>query len=127
MKIDQVKKHVLIVDDSLDQQMLLKILLESRGYTIDCTQNGEDALKLLYSMTKMPQIILLDLNMPQMGGLDFRQVQRSDPILKDIPVVIMSGEEDVASFNSCTHAEVLTKPLTILALMEALERNMSVH
>lgn len=127
MDTSKLKKHILIIDDSKDQQVLLKILLESRGYTTDFTHNGEEALSLLRSMTKMPHVILLDLNMPLMGGLDFRQIQRNDPALMDIPVVFMTGEEGQAFAIASSCTEVIRKPLTIWSLMDAVERNTRHH
>ncbi|MEK6775242.1 MAG: response regulator [Bdellovibrionota bacterium] len=120
-------KHILIVDDSPDQQFLLKMLLESRGYTTECTTNGKDALKLLRSRKKMPQTILLDLNMEIMDGWEFRHAQRADPLLKDIPVIVVSAEDDVISIGEKMHSYVIKKPLSITSLMEAIERNSNLH
>jgi CheY-like chemotaxis protein len=120
-------KHILIVDDSLDSQEYLKEYLESNGYTTDCMSNGEEALNFLHSTDKMPQTILLDLYMPVMNGFDFRKQQQNDPILKDIPVVIMSGEEDQAFIREKTHTEVLKKPFSVADLLNSLERNLHLH
>jgi CheY-like chemotaxis protein len=111
--------------------MLLKTLLDAKGFSTECTSNGKEALSLLRSVKmskgKLPRVILLDLNMPVMGGIDFRRIQQNDPFLKDIPVVIMSGESDMAKTRKQTNAEVLMKPLNILKLIEALERNSKLH
>lgn len=120
-------KHILIIDDSLDQQTLLKIILEANGYTTECRSNGEEALQLLHSDARLPDAILLDLNMPIMGGLEFRKAQQQDPLLKDIPVVIMSGENDLTSTRKKTNSEVLTKPFTIANLIEIVSRNSYLH
>lgn len=120
-------KHILIIDDSPDQQLLLKILLEAKGYTTECTPNGKEALSLLRSRKVMPQTILLDLNMEVMSGFEFRRLQRADPLLWDIPVIVVSGEEDVAMIREKMNSDVLQKPLTIASLLEALERNLKLH
>ncbi len=103
------------------------MLLESRGYTTECTTNGEDALKLLRSRKEMPQTILLDLNMAIMDGWEFRHVQCADPLLKDIPVIVISAEDDVISIGEKMHSDVIKKPLTISSLFEAIERNSKLH
>lgn len=115
------KKHILIVDDSQDQQFLMKTLLEASGYTTECTSNGEEALVLLKSHIDMPQLILLDLNLPVMDGFVFRSIQRDDPMLKDIPIVIISGEENTQSIRDRTNVEVLKKPVGILRLLETID------
>ncbi|MBX9767843.1 MAG: response regulator [Bdellovibrionales bacterium] len=120
-------KHILIVDDSFDNQTLLKLVLEAKGYTAECTSNGEEALKLLHTTRDLPEAILLDLNMPIMSGFDFRRHQLSDSMLKNIPVIVISGEEDVASTRKQMNSEVLQKPLSIFSLLEALERNARLH
>lgn len=123
LSMQNKRKHILIVDDSLDNQTLLKMLLEAKGYNVDCTSNGEEALCLLHSGTKLPDIILLDLRMPVMDGFDFRQLQCEDPSLKHIPVIIMSGDDNTSVTKLKTNSEVLQKPLNISTLMATLERN----
>lgn len=118
-------KHILIVDDSEDQQILLKMLLEDRGYTTECTSNGEEALTLLRSKKEKPQTILLDLKMPVMDGYDFRRLQREDPFLCDIPVIVMSGEDNIVETKKRTNSDVVSKPLNIRMLMSAIERSTS--
>ena len=120
-------KHILIIDDSADQRLLLKILLEAKGYTTELTSNGEEGLKLLREKKVMPQTILLDMNMDVMGGYEFRQLQRADPLLKDIRVIVVSGDQDVNSISAKMNSEVITKPLKISVLLETLGRNSRLH
>lgn len=120
-------KHILIVDDSADQRMLLKTILESKGYTTDCIANGQDALILLHTCRKLPNLILLDLRMPVMGGLEFRKIQRNDDLLKEIPVIIMSGESHADGIQAVTGTEVMLKPLSMASMMEVIERNLWLH
>ncbi len=120
-------KYILIVDDSLDQQFLLKILLESKGFTTECTLNGKEALSILRSKKEKPQTILLDMNMETMGGLEFRRLQCADPKLRDIPVIVVSGEDDISAIRIKMKSDVIKKPLSISSLMKALERSTKFH
>lgn len=87
--------HVLIVDDSLDIQSLLAIFLKSEGYRISCANTGSEAMKFLNSGNGLPDVILLDLMMPEMDGYEFRHVQERDPKLSHIPIVIMTADNNV--------------------------------
>ena len=120
-------KHILIVEDSPDQRFLLKMLLEAKGYTTECTANGKEALNLLRLSKKKPSTILLDMNMETMGGYEFRQLQCADPLLKDIPVIVFSGEDDVTSISIQMKSEVLRKPLQVSCLLDALKRTSRLH
>lgn len=119
-----LSKHILIIDDSLDQQFLLKTLLEAKGYTAECTSNGKDALTILRATENKPDLIILDVNMPIMGGRDFRVQQCLDPSLKAIPVVIMSGDTYVESEDQTI---VLSKPVTISKLLDVVKRGCGLH
>lgn len=93
---DKWNKHVLIVEDSKELQYLLGYLFKGEGFTFTQAFNGEEALKALRSMPRPPAFILLDIMMPVMDGIVFRQEQRKDPALADIPVVMMTADAEPA-------------------------------
>jgi CheY-like chemotaxis protein len=80
---------VLVVDDDRDIRDALQEILTGEGYTALAAANGAEALQLLKRFR--PQVILLDLNMPVMDGGDFRLVQRLDPLLRQIPIVVLTA------------------------------------
>ena len=87
---------VLIVDDDLDSQEMVRLALDAAGYTVATAANGRDALVHLRS-TAVTCIIILDLTLPQMDGAQFRAAQLRDRSLAWIPVVVLSGSVDGAA------------------------------
>ena len=81
--------YILIVDDDADFRSGIRIALEMKGYQVDESANGQEALEKLSE--KPPLLVLLDLQMPVMNGRELLQRLRSAPETKDIPVVIISG------------------------------------
>ena len=65
------QKTILLIDDEIDLQQLVKIALKSKGYNIETANNGLEGLAKLE--TVKPDLIILDMNMPKMGGLEFYQ------------------------------------------------------
>jgi len=90
-------KPVLLVEDDLVDTMAVKRVLKEMNTANDlvCALNGEDALSYLRSEgNRMPCLILLDLNMPKMNGMEFLRVVKADDILKSIPVVVLTTSND---------------------------------
>ncbi len=99
------KPILLIEDDRVDAMTVKRSLKEINiANKVNIASNGEEALKLLKDpQTELPCIILLDLNMPKMNGIEFLGIAKSDDRLRRIPVVVLttSGEEQdrIDSFN----------------------------
>lgn len=91
---DSAKKHILIVEDSLDLQHLLGRLFQRAGYTLSQAYDGRQALDMLNTMNERPSLILLDIMMPIMDGIEFRHIQKNDPELSKIPVIVMTADSD---------------------------------
>ena len=94
---NQKNRHILIVEDSLDLQILLANLFQSEGYTLTQAYNGKQALDLLQSMPELPGVILLDIMMPVMDAFAFREQQCKDPKLLHIPIVVMTADNEPQS------------------------------
>jgi CheY-like chemotaxis protein len=82
------RKQVLIIDDTLFYQTVYQQRLMSEGYSVLTARNGLEGLKIL--MEKRPDLILLDLIMEGMDGYKVLQIIKSEPNLKDIPVIVIS-------------------------------------
>jgi CheY-like chemotaxis protein len=92
-----MEKHILIVDDALDIQTLLEQFFLEEGYLVSKSSNGFEALAFLRAADTLPDLILLDLMMPLMDGFEFRQMQEKDPKLVDIPIIVMTADNNVQS------------------------------
>lgn len=115
---------ILLVEDDPADQKLVKMSLREQGITNDLciVDNGEEALDYLRSRggdrggSTPPNLILLDLNMPGMGGKEFLRQVKADEELKKIPVVIVttsSSERDVIDSYNLQAAGFVHKPATL--------------
>ena len=86
------KPILLVEDDCVDVMAVQRVLKEFDAHNaLVCAANGEEALTYLRGKdSEIPCLILMDLNMPKMNGLEFLQALRADARLKDIPAVVVS-------------------------------------
>ena len=84
-------RQVLIADDEPITRMLVKILLERDGYSVLEAQTGREALEI--AARQRPDLIVMDLNMPQMDGYDAIRQLRLMPALSDVPVVVLTSDD----------------------------------
>jgi two-component system, chemotaxis family, response regulator Rcp1 len=109
--------YILLVEDNPGDVRLIREALKQcpQRLSIDVASSGEDALTILrqeglYSETPRPRIILLDLNLPGISGLEVLEYLENDPILKNIPVVVLTSsnaESDIVAAYS-RHANCYT-------------------
>ena len=111
-------RRILIIDDALEIQILIRHLFLDEGYIVDYANNGKEGLDLLHSATELPSVILLDLMMPVMDGLEFMKNLEADVQLREIPVVVMTayGPGEVKKME-LQGREILKKPVEIDALL----------
>lgn len=83
------KKTILVIDDEPDVVTYLTMLLQDNGYATLDAKNGAEGLEKTRS--QRPDLILLDINMPEKSGVRFYRDVREDPELKEIPVVMVTG------------------------------------
>ena len=87
-----MRRPILIVEDDPQCLALLKAQLHASGYRTVSASNGQDAL--VQARATPPLLILLDLRMPVMDGLQFRLAQVADPVLARIPVIMISAHHE---------------------------------
>lgn len=105
-------KKVLIIDDEPDMVTFLSTLLEDNGYEIVTAEDGEEGLQKVKS--DKPDLISLDLLMPNKTGIKMYRELRKDPEIADIPVVMVTGfgKDDVPSmdFKKWIHERAIKPP-----------------
>ena len=82
-------KKILIIEDEEIMVDLLQKKLTKEGYVVSVARDGEEGIKAIKN--QRPDIVLLDIIMPKMGGLEVMEEKRKDPDIKDIPVIIISN------------------------------------
>ena len=108
---------LLVVDDNRVNRLLLGRALEQLGHSVTFAENGRQALEALRQ--RPVDLILLDIEMPEMDGYQVLDALRSDPHLRDIPVVMMSSVEEVDSVARCIEMgaeDYLFKPVNPVLL-----------
>ncbi len=114
--------EVMVVEDDRDVREILREILEDAGYSVSWAANGREALAHL-KRGRAPQVILLDLMMPVMDGLEFRTAQREDPSLAPIPVVVISADHGVdAKIGQMQVDAWLPKPFEVSTLLATVDR-----
>ncbi|NES83927.1 MAG: response regulator [Moorea sp. SIO2B7] len=84
------KPDILIVDDQPDNIRLLSIMLTEQGYQVRKAINGKMALKAVNAI--LPDLILLDIDMPEMNGYEVCQRLKASPLTQEIPVIFLTGQ-----------------------------------
>lgn len=97
--IDTTGKHILIIDDEPVMRKLLEQILKSK-YHIDTQENGREALDWMYS-GNIPDLVVADLNMPELNGFEFIQRVRESGFFADLPLIVLSGEESSSERIRC--------------------------
>jgi two-component system, cell cycle response regulator DivK len=114
---------ILVVEDFEDNRFMMRRLLEMSGYRVVEAVNGEEAVTLACS--ELPELILMDLSLPQLDGLAATRRIRQHPELKAVPIVAVSAH-DTADFHADALAagcnDYVTKPIDFDELEALLNR-----
>lgn len=89
---------VLVVDDSVTMVLSLKTTLSMNGFGVETACNGQEALDKLKAGFK-PRLILTDINMPVMGGMELIRQVRAMPGMKFVPILTLTTESELAKRN----------------------------
>ena len=119
-------KTVLVVEDNELNMKLFHDLLEAHGYNILQTKDGMDALRL--AREHKPDLILMDIQLPEVSGLEVTKWIKEDDDLKSIPVIAitafaMKGDEEKVRAGGCE--AYIAKPISVTNFLETVQRFLS--
>jgi CheY-like chemotaxis protein len=87
-------KTILVVDDDPEERESMSFFLDAKGYSVVEGENGQEALEVLKRIRRFPCLVVLDLFMPVLNGREFLKRLAQDPVLRDIPVIVVSGNDN---------------------------------
>ena len=117
------RKKILIVDDDRQVSLALSVRLKAADYDVDVAGDGESGLQKLAASA--PDVVLLDMRMPGIDGLEVMRRMKRDPRLADIPVIFVSANAQETAKRAALSAGgkfFLEKPFESRALLEAIRR-----
>jgi two-component system, OmpR family, alkaline phosphatase synthesis response regulator PhoP len=116
--VSMVNDRILVVDDEEDLAELVRYNLTKEGYLVTCVGSGEQALG--EARAQVPDLIVLDLLLPKVDGLDVCKQLKSDPKTQHIPIVMLtakSEEVDMVTGLECGADDYITKPFSPRVLL----------
>ena len=117
-----MEKKILVVDDEEDIRTLLTTSFESQGYQIISAADGTQGWEMLKN--HKPDLLITDINMPGIDGIELLKKVREDSDLKDMPVIMLTGksaDEEILSGLSHGADHYITKPFTIKTVLNTVK------
>ncbi len=115
--------RVLVVDDDADLREVVSEALADAGYEVANAEDGRAALDLLKKSPHLPAVVLLDVMMPVMNGIELARAMRRDPRLAPLAIVVFTAHADHVRVAEAVGAVAsLTKPLKLQSLLDTIER-----
>jgi CheY-like chemotaxis protein len=114
-----MNKHILVVDDDIHMRSMLQVVLESEAYVVETASDGLSALDKLMHQEALPAVILLDLHMPGMHGLQLIVALRQQEAACLDSIIVLSGDQDALQEASRLGIRrCLAKPFDLERLLE---------
>jgi CheY-like chemotaxis protein len=122
---------VLVIDDLLPNRVLLRKILRNAGYAVVEAGDGAEALRLLRDGLAFPDLVVTDIEMPEMDGISFvGELRRLEGAIARVPVIAASGNADDAMRQEALEAGAdlfLTKPFDLAALRREIGARIQAH
>ena len=123
-------KRILLVDDSITLRQTLALTLQKAGYQVLHAKDGYEAIEQLHYQTNNIQLVICDIEMPRMNGFEFLKHRQQDPVLANIPTIILtsrSGEKHRLIAAELGATDYITKPFVehnlLATVKDVLQKN----
>ncbi len=123
LKNTQMKRKILIVDDNADLIYVLQRLVQLVGYDFIVATNGKQAVDI--AAAQLPDLITMDIMLPEMNGLEAARLIRQNPKTHSIPILALTAKVSFKDREECLHSgcdEYISKPYTPKQLVSRIER-----
>ena len=118
-----IRVRAIVVDDSRAMRLILRRIVAQLGFEVIEAEDGQAALAALAAEEEVPQLALIDWNMPNMNGLEFVTKARADPRLREMTLVMVTTESEQSQIVRALAAgahEYVIKPFTADAIRDKL-------
>lgn len=123
-----MKQRVLIVDDNIDVLIIFREMIEAHGFAVQIAKSGPEALEHLRN--EQPSVVLLDIMMPEMSGLEVLERIRTNHATADLPVIMVTAkvqDEDLVTGYQHGADYYITKPCTSAQLLYGINLMLGNH
>ena len=112
----ETERKVLIIDDDIDFQFMVSTMLRNSGYIVKSVLEGKPSMAM--SLARECDIIILDIELPGISGVDLGKQLKSSPDTADIPILLVSGHNECEKLFAESEAnDFVQKPFSLSALM----------
>lgn len=117
-------KKIMIVDDEPDILFTVGQVLETSGYEVIKAKDGKECIEKLNELSEVPDLVLLDIMMPEISGWDVAAKIKENPAWKEIPIVFLTAKGDIMSIGmgNLTAEDYIVKPFDIKDLKERVDK-----
>lgn len=122
-RVQSLRKTILVVEDNELNMKLFEDLLQAHGYRILTTKDGKEALRM--AKEHRPDLVLMDIQLPEISGLEVTRLMKADADIRHIPVVAvtafaMKGDEEKIRQGGCEG--YISKPISVSRFIETIQK-----
>ena len=120
----ETDRHVVYIEDEQEMIDLVKLILTRKGYKVTGAGGGQEGLNIVRK--QLPDLVLLDLMMPDMDGWDVYQQMKADDLTRSIPVIVVTAKaqniDKVLGLHIAKVDDYISKPFSPQELLDSIER-----